>query len=88
MLALRAAFVLVFHGLLLAQAHSQLLFQQSDNYDELLDFSTTQKPQDTLELSSLSSERFTRLSHPYFPRHSARIKKSNFCDETVQRVFQ
>ncbi|TDL20405.1 alpha/beta-hydrolase [Rickenella mellea] len=63
-------------------AYTQNLLQ-SGTYEELLDFSTPQEPVHTLELSSLSSERFTRLSHPNFPRHSARIKKSHFCDETV-----
>ncbi|TDL20456.1 alpha/beta-hydrolase [Rickenella mellea] len=84
MVGIRVAFVLLLHVLQFRVVHGQKLFAQSGNSDELLDFSTTQKPGDTLELSSLSSERFTRLSHPYFPRHSARIKKSNFCDETVQ----
>ncbi|KAI0777169.1 serine carboxypeptidase [Trametes elegans] len=31
-------------------------------------------------LSALSSSEFTRLEHPAFPRHSLRVKKSNFCD--------
>ncbi|TFK48038.1 hypothetical protein OE88DRAFT_1665085 [Heliocybe sulcata] len=33
-------------------------------------------------LSSLGSE-FTTLGHPAFPKHSVRIKKSDFCDGTV-----
>ncbi|KAA1475366.1 serine carboxypeptidase [Dentipellis sp. KUC8613] len=34
-------------------------------------------------LSALSSSEYTTLSHPLFPRHSARIKKTDFCDTTV-----
>ncbi|KAA1475365.1 alpha/beta-hydrolase [Dentipellis sp. KUC8613] len=34
-------------------------------------------------LSALSSSEYTTLSHPLFPKHSARIKKTNFCDTTV-----
>ncbi|KAH9843002.1 Alpha/Beta hydrolase protein [Rhodofomes roseus] len=36
---------------------------------------------DDLEL--LITDTFTVLSHPAFPRHSVRVKKSNFCDGTV-----
>lgn len=35
-------------------------------------------------LSALSTDEFTTLSHPAFPKHSARIKKTDgFCDDTV-----
>ncbi|KAF9475350.1 serine carboxypeptidase [Pholiota conissans] len=34
-------------------------------------------------LARLSSTKFTTLAHPFFPQHSVRIKKSHFCDETV-----
>ncbi|KAF8190071.1 serine carboxypeptidase [Pholiota molesta] len=34
-------------------------------------------------LSSLSGSEFTTLGHPFFPHYSVRIKKSQFCDETV-----
>ncbi|KAF5313260.1 hypothetical protein D9619_003740 [Psilocybe cf. subviscida] len=34
-------------------------------------------------LSNLSDYAFTTMSHPTFPRYSVRIKKSHFCDETV-----
>ena len=38
----------------------------------------------TNQLSALSSDGFVRFSHPYFPKHSARIKKAEgFCDDTV-----
>ncbi|KAG8963023.1 hypothetical protein FRC03_003519 [Tulasnella sp. 419] len=37
----------------------------------------------TLQISSLPSTEFTELSHPSFPAHKVRIKKSNFCDKTV-----
>ncbi|TBU28169.1 serine carboxypeptidase [Dichomitus squalens] len=36
------------------------------------------------EPSALSSTAFTELGHPAFPRHSVRVKKSDFCDGTVQ----
>ncbi|KAF6758881.1 serine carboxypeptidase, partial [Ephemerocybe angulata] len=36
------------------------------------------------DLSILSETQFTTLEHPAFPKHSVRIKKSNFCDETVK----
>ncbi|CCM00613.1 uncharacterized protein FIBRA_02649 [Fibroporia radiculosa] len=35
------------------------------------------------DLSLLSKTDFTTLSHPLFPNYSVRIKKSDFCDETV-----
>jgi len=35
-------------------------------------------------LSVVRDSEWTVLSHPAFPKHSARIKKSNFCDPTVQ----
>ncbi|KAH6905954.1 serine carboxypeptidase [Coprinopsis sp. MPI-PUGE-AT-0042] len=34
-------------------------------------------------LSSVPESQFTVLSHPVFPRHSVRIKKTKFCDDTV-----
>jgi len=37
-------------------------------------------------LSALSVDSFTTFGHPYFPNHSARIKKTNFCDPTVKSV--
>lgn len=37
-------------------------------------------------LSSIASNEFTALSHPRFPNHQVRIKKSNFCDPTVKWV--
>ena len=52
--------------------------RQAEQYDAGL-FS----PVETL--SSLSASDYTVLSHPVFPRHTARIKKvSDFCDTTVQ----
>lgn len=38
------------------------------------------------DLSLLSNDAFSVLSHAAFPKHSARIKKSNFCDGTVAYV--
>ncbi|KAF8551275.1 alpha/beta-hydrolase [Imleria badia] len=34
-------------------------------------------------LSALSVDSFTTFGHPYFPNHSVRIKKTDFCDQTV-----
>ncbi|KAK2459316.1 hypothetical protein APHAL10511_008671 [Amanita phalloides] len=35
------------------------------------------------DLSVLSSDSYSQLTHPFFPRHALRIKKSTFCDGTV-----
>jgi hypothetical protein len=41
-----------------------------------------------MNLSAIVSEQsFTALSHPRFPHHSVRIKKSTFCDPTVSSVY-
>ncbi|KAF8164869.1 Alpha/Beta hydrolase protein [Crassisporium funariophilum] len=37
----------------------------------------------TCHLSSIGSGEFTALSHPRFPNHRVRVKKSHFCDPTV-----
>lgn len=37
-------------------------------------------------LSSISETGFTTLGHPFFPRHSVRLKKTKFCDGTVKYV--
>ena len=37
-------------------------------------------------LSVLSTEQFTTLAHPAFPKHSVRIKKSDWCDGSVRYV--
>jgi hypothetical protein len=37
-----------------------------------------------INMSSIASNEFTALSHPRFPNHRVRIKKSNFCDPTVK----
>ena len=34
-------------------------------------------------LSALSSSNYASLTHPFYPRHSVRIKKSTFCDGSV-----
>jgi len=36
-----------------------------------------------IHLSSIASSEFTALSHPRFQNHQVRIKKSDFCDPTV-----
>lgn len=41
----------------------------------------------TLEITTLSHEHFTILSHPAFPGRSIRIKKSKFCDGDVKCVI-
>jgi hypothetical protein len=33
---------------------------------------------------ALSEEQYTTLSHPAYPRHGVRVKKSSFCDGTVE----
>ena len=38
-------------------------------------------------LSSIGVSEYTALTHPRFPNHRVRIKKSNFCDPTVKLVF-
>lgn len=38
------------------------------------------------DLRLLSDDAFSVLSHVAFPRHSVRIKKSDFCDGTVAYV--
>ncbi|KAI0058953.1 serine carboxypeptidase [Artomyces pyxidatus] len=35
-------------------------------------------------LSAVGASEFTTLEHPMFPRHSVRIKQSEFCDTTVK----
>jgi hypothetical protein len=36
------------------------------------------------DFSSLTEAEFSHMRHPLFPRHSVRIKKSSFCDDTVK----
>ncbi|KAI0780339.1 serine carboxypeptidase [Trametes elegans] len=36
------------------------------------------------ELNALPSSEFVTLAHPEFPRHSVRIKQSQFCDESTR----
>ncbi|KAI0640108.1 serine carboxypeptidase [Trametes polyzona] len=36
------------------------------------------------DLRSISTSAYTTLTHPKFPRHSVRIKQSQFCDGTVR----
>ena len=38
-------------------------------------------------LSSIGVSEYTALTHPRFPNHRVRIKKSNFCDPTVKLAF-
>jgi hypothetical protein len=38
-------------------------------------------------LQALSESSFTTLSHPEFPAYKLRVKKSRFCDGTVQSAF-
>ena len=39
------------------------------------------------DLSALSTDVYTTLSHPLFPNYNVRIKKSDFCDGTVGCVM-
>jgi hypothetical protein len=42
-----------------------------------------------MHLSSLAAgESFTTLSHPRFPAHQVRVKKTDFCDPTVKYVHR
>ncbi|TRM68590.1 peptidase S10 serine carboxypeptidase [Schizophyllum amplum] len=41
------------------------------------------KTVETRLLSSLPADDFTSLSHPHFPNHGVRVKKTSFCDPTV-----
>ncbi|RDB19542.1 Carboxypeptidase Y A [Hypsizygus marmoreus] len=36
-----------------------------------------------VQLSSLTSDEFTAFSHPRYPNHQVRVKKTHFCDPTV-----
>lgn len=45
-------------------------------------------PKSTINhLSAIGDSEYTALTHPQFPNHRVRIKKSNFCDPTVKLVF-
>ena len=45
-------------------------------------------PKSTINLlSSIGDSEYTALTHPRFPNHRVRIKKSNFCDPTVKLAF-
>lgn len=51
-----------------------------------LDFDNA--PESTINhLSSIRDSEYTALTHPRFPNHRVRIKKSNFCDPTVKLVL-
>lgn len=39
------------------------------------------------DLNLLSFSEFTTLKHPKFPEHAVRVKKSRFCDGTVEYVL-
>ena len=48
---------------------------------------TSLNPPVPMSLTAIASEEsFTALSHPRFPYHAVRIKKSTFCDPTVSSV--
>ena len=48
-------------------------------------FGFNDAPKSTInQLSSIGDSEFTALTHPQFPNHRVRIKKSNFCDPTVK----
>jgi cathepsin A (carboxypeptidase C) len=70
-------------GLLIggAAARAQLSFFQNPINSQAYDDGLFNPVED---LSILSEAEFTTLSHPAFPRHGVRIKKSSFCDATVQ----
>ena len=39
------------------------------------------------DLNVLSESRYTTVRHPLYPNHNVRIKKTQFCEATVQFVF-
>ncbi|KAH7916117.1 Alpha/Beta hydrolase protein [Hygrophoropsis aurantiaca] len=75
--------VLLFFGALCANANTQTPFT-SDLHSAASSTILAQENNITLQLNSITSEEtFVALSHPRFPNHSVRIKKSTFCDPTV-----
>jgi len=52
---------------------------------DILDSNNAARPPTTY-LSSIRDSEFTSFTHPRFPNHRVRIKKTNFCDPTVQLV--
>lgn len=80
-----SSFLLLYSGLVAARsAVFQPQFAGSSGYSsyDAYDAGLFSPPVDSL--SALSTDEFTTLTHPAFPRHSARIKKTDgFCDETV-----
>ncbi|THV00557.1 alpha/beta-hydrolase [Dendrothele bispora CBS 962.96] len=65
---------------------SQAVFDTK--HDNNLAFNSTfapssSKPDETLHLSSVGLNEFTTLTHSRFPKHQVRVKKTAFCDPTV-----
>ena len=59
-----------------------------DSYGAASSLSGNNAPKSTIDhLSSIGDSEYTALTHPRFPNHRVRIKKSNFCDPTVKLVF-
>ncbi|KAF8060764.1 serine carboxypeptidase [Lyophyllum atratum] len=57
--------------------HAPFTVSKHDSYDEGL-FTPLE------DLSVLSETEFTHMSHPAFPDHGVRIKKTPFCDDSVR----
>lgn len=55
-----------------------------DPYKAASSLSDNLAPKSTINLSSVGDLEYTALTHPQFPNHRVRIKKSNFCDPTVK----
>ncbi|THH23117.1 hypothetical protein EUX98_g8062 [Antrodiella citrinella] len=68
-----------------AQRHFQLQVASTSPYDKY-DSTDAGLFSPVGDLNALSASEFTTLSHPAFPRHSVRVKKSHFCDGNVRVV--
>ena len=71
-------------ALLAAQAFAFSDFGAQQPFDSDVHGTATPDYELKLQLNSLGADEFTHLSHPRFPAHSARIKRSNFCDGEVK----
>lgn len=43
-----------------------------------------ESPPASMHLSSVEAGRYTLLTHPHFPSHRVRVKRTKFCDPTVK----
>lgn len=64
-----------------SSAHKQTIFTDAKLHNETVPNTLPIIPESLASITSVDS--FTTLSHPRFPHHAVRIKKSDFCDPTV-----